>query len=94
MAEEKAIITQVRCYRSSKLILAATKDTFDPKVLDEIKALGEDIARVEEHKDGTIYVFAIGTDCDIHWNGEEVTHFTAAKEPIKPPAASAAGKKK
>jgi hypothetical protein len=87
MADEKAVITQIRCYRSSKLILAATKETFDPKVLEEIKALGDDIARVEEHKDGTIYVFAIGTDCDIHWNGEVVTHFAGGKEPVKPATA-------
>jgi hypothetical protein len=95
MANDKMIITKINCYRSSKLVLALTKDSFDPAAIEAIKQLGDDIVRVEEHKDGSVYVYAIGTDCDIHWNGEEVAHYSGGKEPVKPPpAAAAAGKKK
>jgi len=98
VASDRMIITQIKCYRSSKLVLALTKDSFDPAAIDEIKKLGDDIVRVDEHSDGSVYVYAVGTDCDIHWNGEDVAHYSG-QEPIKPPPSAtsktaATGKKK
>jgi len=42
MANDKMIITKINCYRSSKLVLALTKDSFDPAAIEAIKQLGDD----------------------------------------------------